>query len=467
MEKKIEAAETLAQYAASLKYEDIPTEVRESAKRSILDTLGVAIAASTQGEGYRELVELIKDGSGTEESTILAFGGKVPAWMAAFANGAMARALDYDDTYDEAITHPSSTTVPATLAIAERLGKISGKELITAVTLGNDITSRMGLSICLRPRGWKPDWFLTTVHGVFGATAACSKLLELDASKIQNALGIALYESAGTLEAFSPGAAPMMTGMATGFTAQAAVFSALMAQRGITGARDSLEGKAGLYNVYFGGDYNRDVLIGNLGKKFGSAGISIKPWPGVRFINSYIDATLQLVREHDIASQDIRQITLFAAGWAQTLCEPLEMRRRPSTRDDANRSLPYLVAVAATKRKVTSKDLSPEAIKDPATLQFARRVTYKHDDRFGADNKIGPAMVGVELMNGKSYSKQLDIAYGHPRNPITWQDLTDKFRDCASSSAKPLSRQNIEKTIVMVSHLEEIDNVSQIIHTLA
>ncbi|MFC2000882.1 MmgE/PrpD family protein [Chloroflexota bacterium] len=466
MENKIEAAETFAHYAASLKYEHIPTEVRESTKRSILDTLGVTTAASTQGEGYKELIELIKDGGGKEESTILGFGGKVPAWMAAFANGAMARALMYDDGYDEAHGHPSSTTVTTALAIAERIGKVSGKEFITAVTLGNDLIARMGLSVCRTPRVWQPDWCLLNVLGVFGATAACGKLLELDAGKMQNAFGIALYESAGTMEAYSAGHAAMMAGMAAGFTAKGAVLSSLMAEKGITGARNSLEGKAGLYNVHFRGDYDRDVLMGDLGKKFESTGIYIKPWPGVRFTHGYIQATLQLMREHRFTSQDISQVTVFVAGMAQTLCEPIEAQRQPTTSQDANRSLPYLVAVAATKGRVIIADIAPEALKDPATLQFARKIVPEYDERFSITNRMGPGKVEIKLANGKSCSMEIDKPYGHPQNPIPWSALTDKFRDCASHAAIPLSSQDIEKTIDIVSRLEEIEDIRQLVQIL-
>ncbi|MFC2002279.1 MmgE/PrpD family protein [Chloroflexota bacterium] len=468
MENKIEAAETFAQYAASLKYEHIPTEVRESTKRSILDTLGVTIAASTQGEGYKELIGLIKDGGGKEESTVIGFGGKVPAWMAAYANGAMARALMYDDGHDEAHTHPSSATVTAALAVAERIGKVNGKEFITAVILGNDITSRMGLSTCMTPRGRKTDWCLVNVHGVFGAAAACGKLLGLDVGKMQNAFGIALYESAGTMEAYSAGHAAMMTGMSSGFTAKGAVLSALMAEKGITGARNSLEGKAGLYNVHFRGEYNRDVLMGDLGKTFESANIGIKPWPGVRYTHSYIEATLKLMREYHITSQNISQVTVFVAGMAQTLCEPLEVQRQPATSQDANRSLPYLVAVAATKGGVKIKDMALEALRDPATLQFVRKIVPEYYERFSTITRMaGPGKVEIRLNNGKSYSMEIDIPYGHPQNPITWPDLTDKFRDCASYSAIPLSKQDIEKTIDMVSHLEEIEDIRQLVTILA
>jgi 2-methylcitrate dehydratase PrpD len=467
MEKEVDAATAFAQYASELRYADIPSEVREFTKTSILDSLGVTAAASTKGVGPRELVELVRDGGGKKESTILGYGDRVPSWMAALANGAMARALDYDDTLDDAQSHPSDTTVPAAIAVAQRL-KANGKQLITAVTLGNDITCRILHSISRRPQGLELEaWFYTSLMGIFGATAACGKLLGLETEGIEDALGIALYQAAGTYQArYTPGYSKIWN-MATGFPAMAAVVSALMAEKGITGAKHSFEGKTGFYNMYFGGHYNRVALLSDLGKRFENVEISFKPWPGIRYNHSYIDATLQLMREHNIIAQHIKRLTVFVAGWAETFCEPIEDRRSPANVLEAKRSLPYLVAVAATKGKVLIRDVTLEGIRDPASLQFAQKVTYKHDARFNAENRIGPAMVEIELMDGESYSKQLDIAYGHPQKPITWQDLTDKFRDCASYSEKPLSKESVEKAIDMVSHLEEVGDINQLIELLA
>lgn len=456
-ENEKEAAQLFAQYTVNLKYEDIPADVRESTKRSILDTLAVTVAGSSQNGQYRALVELIKDAGGKEESTILGFGYRVPSWMAAFANAALNRVLHYDDTYDEAVTHPSCTTVPAACAIAERKKNVSGKDLITAITLGNDITSRMGLSICERPQGWKPGWYQTPVHGVFGAAVACGKLLGFDVAKMQNALGIALHHSSGTLEG---------PGIPNAFAAKGAVLSALMADKGITGATDCLEGAAGLYNVYYGGDYNRDRLVAGLGSRFESASISLKPWPGLRYFHSYIDATLQLVREQKITAQNIKRITIFVAGYVQGGCEPLEARRKPTTLYEANISLPYLVALATTKRRVLIKDIVPEALNDTLVLQVAQRVFPKNDERFSITNKIGPALVAIELTNGQSYSKQMEIAYGHPRNPMTEEDFLIKIKDCASQSVKPPSDEDVERIIDMGRHLEELDDVSQFVRFL-
>jgi len=463
---KGEAAQIIAQYAANLKYEDLPSQIREVAKRSILDTIGVTIAGSTADVGHKELIDLIRDGGGKEESTILGFGSQVPAWMAALANGALSRALDYDDVLDEGYLHTSSTVIPSVIAIAERLGNTNGKELITAVTVGNEINCRMALSICQRPKGWKFDWLLSLVCGIFGATAAAGSLLNLDAGKIQEALGIALFAAAGSLQCcFDVGS--QLRGINSGFPARSAVFSALMAEKGIKGAGDTLEGKKGLYNLYFEGEYNRDLLVTDLGERYEYAKMSFKPWPSCRVSHPYIDATIKIMRDHDIASSDIKQITLLVGDFAQTLCDPLDERREPKTPSYARFSLPYTVAVAATRGKVMIKDYVPEELKNPDTLAFAQKVVPKLDARFSTSERIAPAMVEIELQNGNSYSERIDIFYGNARNPISWQDLTDKFRECASYSAKPLSKKNIEKAIEIMNHLEDWENTNNLIRLLS
>lgn len=454
---KTEAAEIIAGYAAKLKFEDIPPAVREVSRLCILDTIVVMLAGTTQGEPYRQLVAMAVESAGAPQSTILGFGNQVSAWMAAFVNSALSRPLHYDDTFDEGVTHASCTVVPAALAVAERLGGVSGKDFITAVTLGNEIICRMGLSICERASGWRPDWYQTTIHGVFGAAAACGKLLGLDAVGMRHALGIALNASSGTLEG------PLMS---NAFTANGAVLAASMAARGLEGAPNSLEGQTGLYAVYHGNDYDRSQLVDGLGERYVCAGISIKPWPGLRYFHPYIDATLQLVNEHDISPDNIAQIKLHVAGYVENGCQPLEKRRRPQDLNDANTSLPYLVACAAARRRVLIEDISGAALHDPLTLAVADKIVPEYDARFSIENKIGPAMVEITLNDGQCYVKQVAVAYGHPQNPISEADFKTKFFDCAATSVKPPSAANAAAAFELGSRLAEALDIRELIRLL-
>ena len=185
----MDSSYALAKNIVNTKYEDLPAEVVEVTKNSILDTIGVILAASTLGEhGVKEIVELVKEGGGTEESTIFGFGGKAVSWMAAFANGAMAHQLDYDDTYDVRDVHPGAATVPAACAIAERRGGVTGKEFITAVALGADTVCRLTLPLT-RSQDEYP-WHPTGIFGKFAAAAVAGKLLGLDETQMANALGL-------------------------------------------------------------------------------------------------------------------------------------------------------------------------------------------------------------------------------------------------------------------------------------
>lgn len=452
---------TLARHIVDTRFEDLTREVVEVTKKSILDTLGVMAAASGLAPECRMLVDLITEAGGKAESTIMGFGTRVPAWMAAFANGALAHSLDYDDLYYEAPVHPSSPVVSASLAIAERLGHVSGKDFITAVALGNDLTCRLGYAM-----DWKHDWAPTTVLGVFGAAAASGKLLELDKHGMVSALGIALSEAAGTQEMrYSVG--NHLGGMNNGYPARGGVLSALMAQKGIIGPENSLEGRAGFFNVYFGGSYKREALTADLGEKFLGTHAGTKAWPTTGTTHVYIDATLKIVTEHDIRPDDIEAITLYVGDFAMLHCQPIDERRRPQTSPDAKYSIPFAVAVAAAQRSVSLSDLTLEGIKNPAVLEMANKVNVKLDARFNAHKGEPPGMVEMITTTGRCHSKRLEFCYGHHLNPISTADVIQKFRDCVSYSVRPLSKTAVDKVIRIIMRLEEADNVGHIMQSLS
>ena len=459
-------ASVIANNIVNLKYEDIPGEVTEVTKRCILDILGATIAGSTQGQGCQEIVELVKEWGGKEESTVLGFGVKAPCWMAAFANGATSHALDYDDAFDTGFLHATITTVPPALAIAERVGKVTGKELITAVAAGNDLITRLGLALNKHPGGYGRDWSPTSVFGRFSAAAACGRLLRLNETQMADALGIAFTQVAGTLQtSFGPGA--IIRGLYASFVDQQGVMAALLAQKGITGTRAPFEGRAGLFNVYFDGTYNEDLLLGELGKRFEGVNVAFKPWPSCRVSHAYIDATLTLVRKHNLHAEDIGEIIVYVGDLAQPLCEPLARRRKPEVVSEAKFSIPFILASTIVRGSPVIAHFTPEGFKDTATLELAEKVTAQFATELDKRDCMPPAVVDIKTRAGSVYSEKVEIAYGNPLKPISVEDLTAKFRDCLLYAAKPISRENQEKLISMVLNLEKVDDVSQIITLLA
>ena len=458
--RKIDAAEEFAAAVVATRYEDLPQETIAVTKRSILDALGVAVAASGIVPEVKALVDLVKEGGGKEESTIWGFGGKVPAWMAAYANGAMAHALDYDDVYDENGVHPSATAVPAAMAIAERAGGISGKDLIVAIALANDMISRMSRAVV-----WKRDWFLTPAFGVFAGAAACGKLLKLDKNQIVDALGIAFCQSAGTMEIVY-GTDSNIRAMYESFVGKAGVLSALMAQRGISGVKASMEGENGLFNVYFDGQYDRDVLTADLGRRFEGTDVSFKAWPFCRRAHPAVTAILPLMRREKIPADSIKRITVDTNAGSEQLCTPAESRVTPRTQLDAKFSIPYTVANAVLKGWVGLEDFTDEAIKDPRTIALAHKVKARHNPAYESICGMTPGKVEVETNDGKVYSYTEEFTYGHPGNPISLEDTARKFRDCMSRAANPIGADAIEQMVNTFSRLETVTDVGEIARRL-
>lgn len=454
----MDASFALARSIASTRFEDLPADAVAAAKTDILDTLGAALASSKLTPDPRKVVALVMEAGGNEESTILGFGGRVPSWMAAFANGAMAHAMEYDDFHEAAAVHAGVAVVPASLAVAERLGNVDGKRLITAVVLGIDLSCRMSLAASGGPKGWHPS----TLYGYFGAAAAASSILGLDTEHLQNALGIAYSQAAGNFQALDDDTPSMR--LQPAFSSKGGVLSALLAQKGITGATNSLEGEFGLYNVYHKGRYNPSVLTSELGKRFEITNLSFKLYPSVRGTHASIDAALQLVHQHNILPGEVESITVFKNPASATrLSEPLDRMRRPTNVLEAQHNLLFTVATAVVKRKAGLTEFLPEAISDPAVLEMAQKVTVQGSTEFPT---FFPAAVEIRMKSGETHSLRVDHPSGSPENPISREDLVQKFMECASRAVKPPHVEYLKKVVEMVMNLEGVKDAGSIVRLL-
>ena len=276
----------LARFVSNTKYENLTEEVVKATKRDIFDTIGVGIGGSS-APGIGQVVDYAKEMEGRESSTILTYGIKVPPASAALANGSMCHALDYDDTHDRAVLHTGPVVIPAAFAVADYIGGVSGKEFINAVTLGIEIHCRLGLATKL----WI-GWMLTPLYGCFGAAAAVGKLLGLGEEGLVNTWGITYSQAAGNTETIVSGG--LTKRLQAGFAANSGVVAGLLARKGITGAENSFEGKAGIFNLYQRGEYEAGALTEALGKTFEVTNLSFKPYPCCRFNHSSIAAALEI-----------------------------------------------------------------------------------------------------------------------------------------------------------------------------
>ncbi|MFG3151449.1 MmgE/PrpD family protein [Streptomyces sp. NPDC048219] len=450
----------LAACAADTCYEGLPTEAIEAAKKSILDTLGVILAASGTEPAVRGVIDLVREGGGRSEASVLAFGGKAPAMAAAFANGAMAHCLDYDDQTPWG-QHCSSSIVPAALAVAERQGGVRGADLIAAVAAGQDLFARLRRNV-----GWRKDWNLSTVLGVFAATVAAGRVLGLSGERLADALGIASMQSSGVMEVVA-GTGSDLRAMYAGFSARGAVTAALLADKGITGVPDLFEGEHGVLHSYFAGTYDREAILADLGTEYQGGGTLYKPWPAVGTAHSHIHATIGLMDDHGLSTSDIEELRVHVGDYHDLMCRPLDARRAPATLVDAKFSLPFLVALAAVRRTVRVSDFFPDALRDPEVLDVARRVVPVADRKLDWTMELPPGRVELRLRDGRHLIRTGTDVPGSAEVPMTWDGITRKFEDCASAAVRAPSAGQVRTAIRLVRDLEASDDATEVVRALA
>jgi 2-methylcitrate dehydratase PrpD len=463
------AARTMTENMINIHYDDIPADVTDFTKKHILDYLGVALGGSSR-PGIRELYEIIADWGGKEESTVLCFGHKVPAPNAAQVNASMGHALDYDDTGDGP-THPSVVIVPTCLAVAERKGNVSGKEFITAVTLGMDMMCRLGqafrsgIKSTLVKGHPGAGWHLTCVFGFIAAAGAAGKLMDLDEETLHNALGIAYHQSSGNGQCVTEGA--LTKRMGPGFAARGGIVSALMAQKGITGAREFIDGEVGLYNLYFKGEYDPEPLTANLGKYFAGTTAGMKPHPCCKGTHDYVDVATTLVEKYKLKAEDIKEVIIFCTDETNFLLHPLKKRSRPENPVDSQFSVPWAVAVVLLRGKAGVGDFTEEAIRNPEILRITDMVRVVRDDSLVETKGMCPAKIGVTTADGRTFIEQSGAPVAGAGNDSPLEVYERKFRDCASYSIKPLPGERIDAIIDKIKNLESVDNISEIIDLLS
>lgn len=444
-------------------YEDIPGLAVEAAKKEVLDSMATALGGSSQA-GVGELVDMVKEWGGNEQSTIIAHGIKCPAPNAAQVNATMIHALDYDDGHPVAQVHIGCAAVPTCFAVAERMGGISGQEFIAALALGADFLTRLGLASRPGSNLVKSGWHPTTLYGYLGAAAMAGRIMGLDEGKMANAIGIAYHQSAGNSQCVIDGA--LTKRMGPGLAAKGGITAALMAERGITGAKNILEGEYGMFYQYHGGDYDAKILTAELGKRFEGVNIGDKPYPCCGFAHPFIDAVLSLKSKHDIKANQVQSITAYGGESAYEICVvPPEVKRTPRNTVDAQFSLPWAIATALVKGRVGVEDFTREAIRREDVLRISRKVTGVLDPKMSRHG-VGPGRVKIVMEDGTEYLEEVEHCLGSTERPMTFADCAAKFRECAAGSIKPLADDTVSTVIELIGRLDRLDDATEIIKLL-
>ena len=439
-------SESLGRYVFETRFAAIPQSVHTAAKRLMLDTLAVAWAGST-APGIAELQRGVAPATGAPESLLWAGSGRIPMLDAAFLNGAAAAALDYDALHLEAVVHSNIVCLPAVLATAERV-HASGEEFLAALTLANEVVCRLGLATRLHS-----GWFYTSIHGVFGAAAGCAKLLKLDADGIRDAFGIALSQVGGTQQSMVEKA--LTKRLQSALAARAGAFSALLAHSGVTAPREAFEGRFGFYNMYETGDAK--AVLAGLAERYVSAETGIKKYPSCACNHAVIEATLGLVREHDLQPADVVGVRANLSPYMNRLVgAAYDPRRNPQVA--AQFSAQYSVACAVVRRRLGIAEIQKEAALDPTLVEFARKVEVVVDEE--NHGEMAPASVEIETRNHGTLRRRVDHLPGGPQQPVTNIELAAKVRECMAMGTQPLTPERIDRFTARVSTIERVKDMA-------
>ena len=455
----MDAMEELLDFGLGSGPDDMPPRVRERARVAILDTLAATLAGC-RAEGVREIAGLVGEWGGAPQATVLATGGRAPAPAAALANGTMARALDLDDVHEQNTCHVSASVVPAALAIAEHRGPVSGRDFIAAVAAGAELVCR--LSAAPRVSFSQTGMSLTYQCGFFGAALAAARLAGLRPEVARDAMGIAYARVAGNQQGFLAGA--MTVRLMQGIAAEGGVLSVLFAERGITGARNVLEGRFGYYPVFHRGQYDRADLVEGLGSRWLLEDVSIKPvYPCCKFIHGPIGAMLELRSRTGLAPEEIAEarFTVTNEEVFDLVCAPAARKWSPRTVTDAQFSLPFMTAWAAVHGGIGFRPLLPGSLLDPRVRALLPRI---HADREDSGQGAGrgtfpmPGILAVTDRSGRRHATRVDHVKGHPRNPMSFDEVAAKLRECAAHGAPGWA--GADALVDAVRHLEDCRDVS-------
>lgn len=442
----------LAEYCHELKFRRLPEEVVDRVKYLFLDFIGVAYRGSRENSSksvYRFIHEMDCGGRG---GVVIGTRERAPFIYAALANGVSSHAIEMDDVNNEASLHPGVVVFPAALATGE-MAEATGKKFIEAVVLGYEVMIRLGKAVGAQnsyQRGFHP----TGTCGSFGSSAASSKLLGLGEKGLLNALGIAGSQAAGSMEYLAQGA--WTKRFHAGWAAQSGMIAAQLAQKGFIGPTSIIEGRDGFLHAYSNGSDPTKVLEG-IGSGFEILRTSVKPHGCCRYMRPPIDAVLKIVKENDLQSERVERVKvgILAAG-ARLIAEPLEEKYRPRSIVDAQFSMPFGAAIAVLYRRAGLREFHLSKIRSEDVKQMMKRVECKVDPDLEKAFPIQwPATAEILTKDGKEYFTRVDYCKGDPENPLSWDELIEKFNDLSS---RFITRERRLKILDQVRNLEGIRN---------
>jgi len=447
-------SEQIADLAVDLRYEDLPDRARKRAANLVLDLLGSMIG-SKEIESSRIAAEVALELGGPPESTVIGYGRKVSAPNAAFANAIQGYAFDFADDHNESNAHPSVATIPVSLAVGEKI-QASGKEVIEAIALGNEVVCRLGSAFLGKTyyQGFHPS----STCGTFGAAVSAAKLLKLDRQQVVYAQGIAGSQAAGLMAWNTSGSYTKR--LQAGHPAMVGLISAMMAQKGFNGPPEIIEGQDGFMQAYsYQLQYDTSLITDGLGDEWTFADSSTKVYPCCRYSAGHLDACLDIVAKHAPDWRSIQHVLIRSSDYTiRLLATP--RKRDPQTVVDTQFSMPWQAAIAFIDGKIDVDTYTEKNIHRPDVRELMQKVDWVVDEEFERRYpEHYSCAVTVTMEDGTEYTSVIDDPKGDYRNPVTQEELEDKFRRLAR---RELDEARVERLVGFVRNLGEVENVAEL-----
>src|SRR5580700_5182316 len=451
-------------FVVRTKYEDIPANVIELGKKSILDGLGLALAGSRAESGpiSRKFVE--QSGACVGKSSIIGTAQKTSARFAALVNGISIHADDFDDTQLASakdrvyglLMHPTVPVLPAIFALAEQRA-VTGKEWMLAYQVGAEVECKIAEAIS--PRHYQDGFHTTGTCGPFGSAAACAKLLKFDLPKTLKTFGLAASQSGGLRENFGTMTKPFQAGRA----AESGLVSAELVALGWTAAEQILEADRGFFHAS-GGSYDPSAIMDRLGKPwtFTTPGVSLKPYPSGSLAHPAMTELARLIVVHDIQAAQVVKVDIGANHNMTTTL----LHHHPKSGLEAKFSMEFCMAILLLERKAGLGQFSDKVVQRPDVQQMIRRINFYVDpeaESAGYDKMT--SILKIRRKDGSVITGRADFAKGSPTNPMSFEEAAMKFRGCAEFAEWP--KPKTEKIIAFITALETAPDISRLTPLLA
>ena len=453
-----DAVSVFCNYATGLKHEDVPVQTRANVHKFVLDSFGVGVAGS-RGPHVDELISAFCANSGSGTTRIWGDRRTLSTAVAATCLAYQIHNSEFDCVHEEAVVHPMAVVLGAMVSICDRLhaqGKpVHGRSFTTAVCAAVDVAAGLGISSRSPLKFFRPG-----TAGLFGAVAGSARLLGLDAQQMRNAMGIALAQAGGTMQAHIEGS-PVLA-MQVGFNARNAVMAVDLAAQNVPGPQQSFEGPFG-YLTLFEGDFDTQQRCESFGSRFLIDEVAHKPFPSGRATHGIVDACLSMKADSGFDVADVQAVNASVPPLTHRLVG------RPSHDamgvNYARLSGPFVAASALHFDSVGIEHFLEDALRDKSVLELATRVEVVADDN-PDPNALTPIRVQITLKNGRVLEKTLDVIYGHPDNPMSRDAYLQKFRRNWSASREPLGKGDLERCIELLEDLDNTSDVSDITYLM-